>query len=301
MKRTRTVSPAVIAGLAKARAARAAKAAVAIPDGDARPHGEGEPRTPSFVETTFVIAKPAEHVFFSAGDLGDIIALLPSIRHMGGGHIVIGEREKTGTGPGYCRESMKGDRFDAIKPLLEAQSYVRSVSWGDCPDGAHDMSFFRHTPPRRQENIATWQARHLGLQNVSLEKWLNVPNPIPGPVVFARSARYHNPRFPIHGYCDRYNNAVFVGSAAEHQAFEEVALRKIPHRKTADLLELARVLAGAERVISNQTCAWWIAAGLDRPLVQETCPEDEIQNSIISRPHFFFIGRANQMNGITWH
>lgn len=241
--------------------------------------------------------------FYHQGDIGDIVAMLPSLRHMGGGHIVIGDRDASysGSGPGFCRESMQGPRYEAVKPLLEAQPYVMSVSWGDCPPNGIDVSFFRNTPPRQGENIADWQARHLGLKDVSLEKWLYVDQPIAGPVVFARSQRYHNPRYPWPGYCDKYRDAVFVGSEAEHSAICSYTGHNIPHRPTPNLLELARVMAGAERVLCNQSAPYWIAAGLDRPLVLEVCPDTSIQNCNIPRAHFHFIGNADQADNVNWH
>lgn len=296
-KTKKKATPAMLAGLEKARAARAAKKAPA-------PETKQEPDV-FFIDLArggkpIVTVEKKDLVFFTSGDLGDIIAMLPSVRHMGGGSIVIGEREHTGTGQGFCRESMKGARYEAIKPLLEAQPYVTGVSWGDLSPDMVDVSSFR-IPPYRLENIAQCIARYLKLGKVSEEPWLTVPDPIPGPVVFARSARYHNLRFPWPGYCDKYPNARFCGLPGEHQAFEAYVGRPIEYLPTADLLELARVIAGAERVITNQTCIFWIAAGLNRPLVQETCPDINIQNSFIERDHFHYTGNVDQVTRPNWH
>lgn len=220
--------------------------------------------------------KKRENVFLHAGDIGDIIACLPTIRAMGGGNLVIG--------PGYCRESMFGARFDAIKPLLEAQSYIRSVEWMSEPIGiTEDFSTFRKNHIKG-ESLAHWQARHLGVE-ISLEPWLDV-GPIrrdPALVIFARSPRYHFPHFPWFKLIKQHKDAVFVGAPSEHVTFCEEFRCKIGYQPTGDLLELAKLIASAGAFYGNQSCPFWIAAGLGVNLTQEVWPHDA--NSIIPRPN----------------
>lgn len=269
---------AIKARMAKARAARKPRGGSAVA-ADVSPPPQPPQASPQ-----------EEHVFFSAGDMGDIIALLPVIRHMGGGRIIIGERSNTGTGPGFCRESMRGKRYEMLKPLLEAQPYVRGVEWGDCPSRAHDMSVFRHTRPRPGESIANWQARHLKLPEVNLDPWLRVPTVIyDAPVIFARSPRYQNPLFPWRHYADFYKNAVFVGTADEHAEFQAVIGRRIEHRITETLLDLAQLMAGSPQCICNQSAPWWVAAGVGAPTVQETNPRAEERNSMIPRARLKYV------------
>ncbi len=224
---------------------------------------------------------------------------------MGGGHIVIGPPPPgVGSGQGFCRESMEGARYEAIRPLLEAQPYVRGVSWGTMPPGAVDVSDFRQGP-HIQQNIIQSIARHLRIGKVSEEPWLTVPVPPDGlpfdGVVFARSPRYHNPRMNWSGYCDKYHDAVFVGLPSEHAAFEAATGHQVKYLITEDLLALAQVMAGAKRVLSNQTCSCWIAYGLGAPMVLEVCPDRNVQNSIIARDNVMFIGNQDQADGRQWH
>ncbi len=237
-----------------------------------------------------------EQVFAHAGDLGDIIAALPIIRAMGGGKIVITPRPNL---PMMGRESMEGARYEAIKPLLEAQPYITSVEWGEAPPGCVDFRAFRQGIPGG-ENLIVTQARHVGCEDFSFGKWLHVPDPIPGPAVFARSPRYWNPRMNWSVMYAKHQDAVFVGSEEEHAAFQKETKITLPHRKTRDLLELARVIAGSERLFCNQSCPVWIGFGLEHPLVLEVCPEAAIQNSVIENPKFFFIGNQNQAGRGNW-
>lgn len=216
------------------------------------------------------------NTYFTAGDLGDVIAMLPILRAVSGGSIVIGDH----TGPNQGRESMKGTRFDAIKPLLECQPYVHSVSWGEFEHGMTNLSNFR-TDHRYGENLISWQARHIGVA-VSEEPWLTVERIQHGRPVVSRSLRYPGSfdwkrALQTHG-----RNALFVGLKEEHEVFQK-NFGRIEWRPTRDLLELAQVIAGGTLLIANQSCPFWIGAGLGVPIMQETFHGDP--NSIIRRPN----------------
>ena len=298
-KRTRTMSPAALDGLAKARAAKLAAREAAL-----RVAGPGPGHSRSFLDqvkamsAAITVTDNPERVFAIAGDIGDCIAMLPSIRHMGGGHIVITPPPPgVGTGQGFCRESMEGARYESIRPLLECQPYIRSVSWGPLPAGAIDVSHFR-TPPHFQENIIQCIARYLKLGRVSEEPWLTVPfegEAGRGPVVFSRSPRYHQPRMNWQGYVSGIQDSIFIGSPDEHAAFEKYIGRTVKHQKTKDLLEVAKLMMAARFCAANQSCPLWIAMGLGRPFVLEVCPDVSIQNSIVVRENGRWVGNEDQV------
>lgn len=218
--------------------------------------------------------------FFHTGDLGDIIACLPTIRELGGGELTIGHIE----GPGYCRESMAGSRYASIKPLLEAQSYIKAVYWGNyVPGQMIDFASFRDLSTKPGEDLATRQARYVGTL-ISLEPWLEASaSPLTqGMTVVARSGRYHNPNFDWSYYL-KDRKTCFVGLSGERKAFDEYTGNTIYHMPTDDLLELAQLIKGSDLFIGNQSCPFWIAAGLGHPLIQESSPK--VQDSIIQRPN----------------
>ena len=298
------MSPAALDGLAKARAAKLAAREAAL-----RVAGPGPGHSRSFLDqvkamsAAITVTDNPERVFAIAGDIGDCIAMLPSIRHMGGGHIVITPPPPgVGTGQGFCRESMEGARYESIRPLLECQPYIRSVSWGPLPAGAIDVSHFR-TPPHFQENIIQCIARYLKLGRVSEEPWLTVPfegEVGKGPVVFSRSPRYHQPRMNWQGYVSGIQDSIFIGSPDEHAAFEKYIGRTVKRQPTKDLLEVAKLMMAARFCAANQSCPLWIAYGLGRPLVVEVSPSLDIQNSLIRRENVRFIGNDNQVDGKNW-
>lgn len=226
------------------------------------------------------------NTFLSTGDLGDAIAMLPCVRSAGKSNIVFCPQTK----PMQGRESMKGGRFEAIRPLLEAQPYIGKVEWKENPAKAsHDMRDFRQAWAPG-ENLIELQARYIGLE-VSDAPWLQcMRSPASlGRPVFARSPRYHNPQFPWHVCMTKYRNALFVGAKGEHEAFE-AAFGRVEFCPTGDLLALAEVIAGCSIFVGNQSCPFWIAAGLGVPLIQECWPHDP--NSQVRRPNARYLMRG---------
>jgi len=226
-----------------------------------------------------------QHLSFShAGDLGDIVASLAVIKQMGGGSLFITDR-----GDGR-RESMKGARFEAIRPLLEAQPYLNLVGWMDDPHTDHDFSDFRHDHVPN-EDLATWQGRHVGVKTC-LDPWLlayRSPKSI-GRVIVARSFRYQNQDFPWKRLVAQYRKQIlFVGLPDEHRHFQIAAGAIVEYQPTRDLLEMAELIAGCDLFIGNQSCPFWIAAGLGVKLIQETYLQ--VQNSTIKRPNTKYFTR----------
>lgn len=217
-------------------------------------------------------------LFGHSGDLGDVIASLPIVRALGGGDYVLFDREK-----GH-RESLRGARYEALAPLLLAQPYIDSVAWADAPPQTpYDFSTFRHDHIPGQ-NLAQWQSRHVGV-TISEAPWLlaKPSSRSAGRVIFARSQRYHNPHFPWDKALVRFKDPLFVGLPSEYMAFQTKWGKPIENYQAANLLELAELIAGCSLFVGNQSCPFWIAAGLGVNLTQETWPQDA--NSIIERPN----------------
>lgn len=227
-------------------------------------------------------------VFKHTGDLGDIIAALPSIREFGYFNaIVVGA-----PGKDQGRESLKGARFDALKPLLDAQPYISYSRWMDEPsDFHHDLSTFRHDHIR-DESLLEWQARHLGV-TANTDPWIQCvrsPKSI-GRTVVARSLRYRNPGFPWHAVMAKHKNCIFVGTDEEHKSFAREISSAVEYVPTQNLLELAEIISGAHLFVGNQSCPFWIAAGIGVAIIQESWPQSA--NSQVKRPNARYLIRGN--------
>ena len=222
--------------------------------------------------------------FGHSGDLGDIIYALPTIRAAGGGDLMLYHK------PGRTTHGMDEQRVAAIKPLLEIQPYIKRVIW--CPHGHedHNLNGFRdHHQPGR--NIADMHlATHGFNSDARHAKWLSVDFTTElQPVIFCRSERYQNGQFPWKRVWKQYrHSAVFLGGAGEHERFC-VECGHVPFRETANLLEAARIIAGAKLCVANQSVLHAIAEGLKHNTILEVCPSQP--NCIFER-----IGKLNGWN-----
>jgi hypothetical protein len=231
--------------------------------------------------------------FYHTGDLGDIIAALPVIRQLGGGELVIGNHGSMHAG----WRAMEGARFNAIKPLIEAQSYISSIRFEHLPKGVDfDISGFRNVHSHRC-NLSEAQARWLKVSNLNLDPWLNVtPSELSkGRIIVARSARYHNPRFPWKQLIRSYGRRMsFVGLQDEFEAFVRWTGGSglVTYMPTRSLLEAAALIEGSELFIGNQSCPCWIAMGLGHRMIQET--HEFVRDSVVTRESARFFTGINR-------
>jgi hypothetical protein len=223
--------------------------------------------------------------FGHSGDMGDIIYALPTVRAVGGGVLYLYHQD------GKTWHGMDANRAASLRSLLALQPYIEDVVF--CPDGHppaardHDLNGFRdHGQPGR--NLADM---HLATHGFGPEHrnrpWLSVDYPVSDyPVIFARSLRCRNERFPWRQVGETYHGvAAFVGTNEEHGDFcRQIA--PIPLVPTEDLLAVARVIAGSRLFVGNQSCPAAIAEGLKQTMILEVYPP--LSNCCFDRP-----GRIN--------
>lgn len=213
--------------------------------------------------------------FKHSGDMGDIIYALPTIRVVGGGHLFLSKAD-------FTRNQPNAAYLANIGPLLTCQSYVNSVQLYDGRSVAFDLDLFRFIK-NDCTNIAARHLRAFGLPESEIDQqWLDVEPKRVASVVLNLTSRYRNSCFPWTAVRKKYHKkAVFLGTEEEHRNF--VAFHgKVDHYKTANLLEVAEVIAGCELFIGNQSCAYAIAEGLKKPVIQEVCLT--IHNCMFNRP-----------------
>jgi len=215
--------------------------------------------------------------FGHSGDLGDIIWALPTIKATGGGVLFLSNR------PGRTTFSMTQDRVNSIRSLLLLQPYIKEVILtGDNTSRDSAINGFRdHCCNGR--NLADAHLATHGLPFFHRNGvWLCVDVvDIIKPVVFARSARYHNDKFPWQRILEVYGkHAVFLGTQDEYSAFTS-EFGYVPFRQTGDLLQAARIIAGAQLFVGNQSCLHAIAEGLKRNIILEVCTS--MPNCIFNR------------------
>jgi len=215
--------------------------------------------TPKQVDKTY----PLDRVFSMSGDLGDIICALPVIRTLGGGKLVLYPSNRT-----TVRMTM--DRAAVIAPLLVTQPYISTVQFADNPEGI-DLDSWRNRikPGTLQTALDAISETFLHGARLSHEvTWLKVPPERRAAVVFHRTLK-DNQSMDWKRLLKEHPDSVFVGLKQEHEAFES-DIGPIPYVETTDLLKMAAVISGADRVICNQSVGLIIAYGLGKPVICET-------------------------------
>lgn len=220
--------------------------------------------------------------FRMAGDLGDLIYSLPMMRAVGGGEVLIEAAP-------YTRQMLTPDKWCGIDKLLRAQPYITGVrEWIYGENATVNANDFRarlgkslRVGQGKEKALVDWILETHGVPlNAKDEAWLTVePNPV-AKVVFNRTGIgrvrhliYHNIRFPWHRVWAKYGkDAVFIGTPEEYKVFRNVS-GEVPYHPTADLFEAARVIAGAELFVGNQSVCHAMAEGLKKRILLEVWPE----------------------------
>ena len=170
---------------------------------------------------------------------------------------------------------MSPERVRVLKFLLEAQSYVGRVSHGDVPKGEYavDFSTFRNGGLIYGVSLGDLQSEWVNA-NADFEPWLRVKPSRQGGgrIVCHRSPRYHNPYFRWDEIGAKFGTQLlFVGLPHEVEELRRVTKVHAEYLITHDYLELAKLIAGADLFIGNQSSPMGLAIGLGVPFIQETC------------------------------
>lgn len=232
-------------------------------------------------------------VFSHSGKIGDLVFALPFCRAVadsaGIGRFSVHLR--TGT----VVERVRADgcvfpmpQFDAagaerLRPLLERQPYIESVTIsGERPEGTLDLD-----PFRTQRCLPLW-CGSIPLYYLSLAPWLVDAPDLSKPwllggrrtdlggrkIALFATERYPRPSFSFSFLEPFRDELLFLGTDAEHAAFEE-AFFPVFHRTIADFGEALDVLSSVRLAIGNQTGFFAMAEALKIPrllLVSERDP-----------------------------
>lgn len=207
-----------------------------------------------------------EQWFTHSGDMGDVLFALPTIKAKGGGTLYLFDT------PGKTAHGMTQAKADSLRSLLIQQPYIKDVIF--CPQGHEDQAlngFRHHFRPYR--NLADMHlATHALGPEHRAKAWLQVEPKQVAPVVIHRSPRYQNNYMPWRRIVEQYKGkAVMIGSPAEWERFVS-QFGHVPYYRTANMLELAQVIAGAKLYCGNQSSPEAVAEGLKQNKILEVAP-----------------------------
>lgn len=221
--------------------------------------------------------------FRHAGDLGDIVYALPTIRALGGGTLYI----EAAT---YTRSTLTPDRWCGADVLIKRQPYIKDVlPWSPRIATGFNLNDFR------PKMMAGLQSRNIELMRRSLadwcldtfqldlaerdHQWIECPARSVAEVIINRTGPgraphnvYHNPAFPWRRVIDKYAGRIgFIGTPIEHAVFCS-SFGDVPYVMTDNLDDAAQVIAGCRLFVGNQSCCYAIAEGMKKPAILEVWP-----------------------------
>jgi hypothetical protein len=213
------------------------------------------------------------HVYHHSGHLGDMIYAMPAMRSMASIDGPI-DLEISPIVRSQKLPPINPAGVEAIKPLLLAAPFIRSVTFVErMTAGARNLDVPRYARALPGEkSIAAAHLRKLVNYNVEWlsEPWLSVAPLTLASVIINRSPRWHEPG--AEGIWNRILDAAggragFIGLQEDLVAFEQATGRSIRYVPTPNLLEAAKIIAGAEFFVGNQSACLAIAQGLGHPRI----------------------------------
>lgn len=233
--------------------------------------------------------------FSHSGTTGDTFCALVAVKILGGGDFYLRLhnldkmiQEKLGwANAGRHSGRMTQDDFESMRELMLHQPYINSfnVYNGEHIDYELENAALHLNMEERPRNFSNQHAKannidmNYHVKQLQMMPWMECreERKIPGrPIVIFRGPHYQegNERVsPVwkdlidKGLCEQ---AVYVGLEEEHAWFEETFKCFVPHYRTPDYMELARVIQGSELFISSMSSPSALALCLGKTMWLET-------------------------------
>lgn len=242
---------------------------------------------------------------------GDLIALLPGIKHLyetTGSKAIIYQRlgmplylhmepeAKNNWSAGQC---MGLKTFEALKPLIEYQDYVHSFKVWEGEKVDIDVSLSRDSliVNAPYGSIHHWPWALIPEMQCNLfVPWIDVDGLedsfFNDKIVINRTSRYRNPYityFFLKNYADQL---IFVGLEEERDSFCSDFKLNIPWVAPFNFLELAKIIKSARLFMGNQSVLWHISDSMKSPRILEACADYPNTFPTGSNGYFFLHQKA---------
>lgn len=232
--------------------------------------------------------------FSHSGTTGDTFCSLVISKILGGGDFYLKLHNLENIlPPGWSNKGtrhegrMTMEDYEMMRELIEHQPYINSFKpWnGEHIDYELENAAKHLETKCRPRNFTNQHAEAQDLdtevykRQLQMEPWMECreERKFPGrPIVIFRGPHYQSGnelRSPFwqdlinRGLCDQ---AVYVGIESEHAWFEDTFKVQVPHYRTPDFMELARVIQGSELFISSMSSPSALALCLGKNMWLET-------------------------------
>lgn len=233
--------------------------------------------------------------FSHSGTTGDTFCSLVIPKILGGGEFYLKLNDLDNVIQKYLgwadagRHSgrMSQDDYESMRELILHQPYITDFkTWnGEAIDYELEKAAAHLETASRPRNFSNQHAEAQGIDTdyhiraLQIDPWMECRETrrIPGrPIVIFRSPHYQSGnelRSPVwKDLVDRKlsEQAVYVGLEEDHAWFEDALKVRVPHYRTPDYMELARVIQGSELFISSMSSPSALALCLGKTMWLET-------------------------------
>lgn len=248
--------------------------------------------------------------FSHSGTMGDTLCSMVAVKILGGGDVYLRLhnlrkmiREKVGwPDAGRHNDKMRQIDFDQMEEFMLHQPYIHSFKVWNGEDIDYELEnaalhletgFF----PRNFSNqhaLANNIDPKYHIRQLQMDPWMECRTPIkiPGrPILVHRNLNYQDGNKKESetwkNFCKRglSETGVFVGGEDEHYEFEEIYKIKIPHYKTENIMELARMIQGSEYFITSMGGPSAVALALGKTMLLETRKNETHERLEINYPY----------------
>jgi len=248
--------------------------------------------------------------FSHSGTMGDTLCAMVAVKILGGGDVYLrlGNlkkmiQEKLGwPDAGRHNDKMRQVDFDQMEEFMNHQTYINKFAvWNDeeidyeLEDAAlHLETGFFPRNFSNQHALANKIDPKAHFRALQIAPWMECreERKFPGrPIVVHRNMNYSEGNERLSpawkNFCERQlaEQGVFVGLEEEHAAFEDTFKICIPHYRTPDIMELARVIQGSELFITSMGGPSAVALSLGKTMMLETRKNEKFERLEINYPY----------------
>jgi hypothetical protein len=203
--------------------------------------------------------------FKHSGARGDLIYAMPAMKALGGGVLMINFDPTQ-----YLGNCIANNEVSQFRELMKGEDCVDEVVEWDGSIPTYDLDDFREVDADANL-LSQAHLTRFGVDFDLSKPWLFVEPRHVAKIVVSRTWRYHGPLEwdELQPWVDQ---CVFVGSEDEYRDFREATLLEIPHEPTPTFMDLARVIAGSDLFVGNQSFPYSLAEAMKVQRVLEVCP-----------------------------
>lgn len=164
--------------------------------------------------------------------------------------------------------------YKMLKPLLEAQPYVNSVSKFKGEKIIADLNLIRTRDiGMPYGNIAKWYAYIFPDMNTDLSRpWIHVDTAfeyLQDKILLNRTSRYRNPNIS-YAFLRNRSDVLYVGTKEEYKEMRK-EIKNLTYLEVSDFLQLAVAIKSCKFFIGNQSMCFGLAEAMKVPRILEVC------------------------------